>query len=138
MTTTKAKVATDPKRVSPTPRGHGRRKRGANLNSQRRLIAKAPIAERVVEAARSAVVACETALDAARWALREAQGNKTNQIQDLLARPEGATAKEIGNHTGWMEHTVRAMISRMRRDGVAIAGDKEGGRKTVYRIANTT
>jgi Protein of unknown function (DUF3489) len=40
------------------------------------------------------------------------KGSKAAQVCTLLARPEGATLKEIQSETGWQAHTVRGFISR--------------------------
>jgi hypothetical protein len=38
-------------------------------------------------------------------------GSKTNQVLELLRRPEGITAKELMKATGWQPHSVRGFLS---------------------------
>ncbi len=45
----------------------------------------------------------------------------TRQIcLDLLARPSGASMAEIGAATGWLPHSTRAVLSRLRKEGHVI------------------
>jgi hypothetical protein len=39
---------------------------------------------------------------------------------DLLARPSGASMAEIGAATGWLPHSTRAVLSRLRKEGHVI------------------
>ena len=39
------------------------------------------------------------------------QGSKTEQVLELIKRPEGATLKELMKATGWQPHSVRGFIS---------------------------
>jgi hypothetical protein len=39
---------------------------------------------------------------------------------DLLARPSGAGIAEIGTATGWLPHSTRAVLSRLRKEGHVI------------------
>ncbi|MBF0416708.1 MAG: DUF3489 domain-containing protein [Magnetococcales bacterium] len=43
---------------------------------------------------------------------RRSQGNsKQNQVISMLHRPEGATAAQIAEVTGWQNHTIRGFLS---------------------------
>jgi hypothetical protein len=73
-------------------------------------------------------------------------GTKQAQMIELLRRPEGATAAQIADATGWQHHTIRGAISgalkkklglnveatRTREVGPNKTGAK--GSSTVYRI----
>ena len=56
-------------------------------------------------------------------------------IRDLLSRPEGASLVELIAATGWLPHTTRAALSRIRSAGqVLLKNPREDG-VTAYRIA---
>lgn len=60
---------------------------------------------------------------------------KIGQVVDLLRRPEGVTAAQIMEATGWQAHSVRGAIAGQIRKKLAlpVATKKVDGR-TVYRI----
>jgi len=39
------------------------------------------------------------------------EGSKTNMVLDLVKRPGGVSAKELGETTGWQAHSIRGFIS---------------------------
>lgn len=57
-------------------------------------------------------------------------------IRQMLGARRGATIEALCAATGWQPHSVRAALSRLRKQGYAIALDKDadgkGGRS--YRI----
>ena len=55
-------------------------------------------------------------------------------ILGLLQRPEGATLPDLMAATGWLPHTTRAALSRMRQAGHLLE-KRKGETGTVYRIA---
>ena len=73
-------------------------------------------------------------------------GTKQALLIDLLKRPEGATAEQIAERTGWRHHTIRGAIAgalkrklgltieatRVRKVGPNQTGAK--GSTTIYRI----
>ncbi len=61
--------------------------------------------------------------------------SKISQVVALLRRPEGATAAQIMEATGWQAHSVRGAIAGQIRKklGLAVATEKVEG-LTVYRI----
>jgi hypothetical protein len=81
----------------------------------------------------------------ARRAATKPRITKRDQVIDLLRRPEGATAKQIMDATGWQAHTVRGFIAALRKgksgkrefEAVAVETVREEGR-TVYRAAPAT
>ena len=42
-------------------------------------------------------------------------------VSKLLARARGASIAELGSATGWQLHSVRALLSGMRKKGVRLA-----------------
>jgi hypothetical protein len=68
--------------------------------------------------------------------------SKQQQVIEMLRRPEGAAIDEIAEATGWQPHTVRGLISGLRKgklgkreiEAVAIDTVREDGR-TSYRAA---
>lgn len=69
--------------------------------------------------------------DAAAFA---GKGTKKALVRELLSRPDGATLDELIGATGWLPHTTRAELSRIRGSGQDLikAGRPDG--KTAYRI----
>lgn len=63
---------------------------------------------------------------------------KIGQVVDLLRRPEGVTATQIMEATGWQAHSVRGAIAGHIRKKLAlpVTTDKVEG-QTVYRIVET-
>jgi hypothetical protein len=60
--------------------------------------------------------------------------SKQDQIIALLSRAEGATIDDLMSATGWLPHTVRAVLSGLRKKGHRIDRQKEGEADSVYRI----
>jgi DNA-binding MarR family transcriptional regulator len=68
---------------------------------------------------------------------------KHQQVIDALRRPGGATLAELIELTGWQPHTVRAVISSLRKgmsgkrpiEQVDIRSRRESGR-TIYEAAD--
>ena len=92
--------------------------------------------------------AADVAPDAVTAASKPAvrPGTKQALLIDMLQRPEGATADQIAEHTGWKHHTIRGAIAgalkkklgfnieatRVRNVGPNQTGAK--GSTTIYRI----
>ena len=53
---------------------------------------------------------------------------------DLLKRKKGATIEKIIEALGWLPHTVRAALTRLRQQGFQIERVREDG-VSRYRIA---
>jgi hypothetical protein len=60
--------------------------------------------------------------------------SKQDQITALLSRQEGATIDAVMAVTGWLPHTVRAVLSGLRKKGHRIDRQKDGDASSVYRI----
>lgn len=59
---------------------------------------------------------------------------KTAQMSKLLARTRGATMAELGAATGWKPHSIRALLSGMRKRGVSVLREPRKTGETAYRI----
>ena len=61
-------------------------------------------------------------------------GTKQALVLELLGRDDGASLDELMAATGWLPHSTRAVLSRLRSGGTALAKSTrpEGG--TVYKI----
>ncbi|MEM6381669.1 MAG: DUF3489 domain-containing protein [Pseudomonadota bacterium] len=53
-------------------------------------------------------------------------------LRRLLARKAGATVTALMSATGWQAHSVRAALSGLRKEGVAIERRKNRKGETVY------
>ena len=62
------------------------------------------------------------------------QGTKQAQLINLLKRKKGATIEAIVETLGWLPHTVRAALTRLRQQGFRIERVREDGASR-YRIA---
>ena len=60
--------------------------------------------------------------------------NKKALVLTLLARDEGATLAELIEATGWLPHTTRAALSRIRSGGQPLAKATRPDATTAYRI----
>jgi len=61
-------------------------------------------------------------------------GTKKAKFIALLRRDEGATIAEMVEATGWLAHSARAMLTRLRKHGLAVEKNKVDG-VTRYAIA---
>ena len=59
--------------------------------------------------------------------------SKKARLEALLRRQKGATMAQLKNSLGWQPHTVRAAISRLRKNGADVTIDRSG-RSPAYRI----
>lgn len=60
--------------------------------------------------------------------------SKQDRIIALLSRLEGATIDALMAATGWLPHTVRAVLSGLRKKGHRIDRQEDGDAGSVYRI----
>ena len=58
---------------------------------------------------------------------------KSQTIQRLLARPNGATLESLCAKTGWQPHSVRAFVSGLRKAGAVVERDGRGP-KAKYKL----
>ncbi len=62
--------------------------------------------------------------------------SKQSQVVALLRRPEGASAQEIMDATGWQKHSVRGFISGTAKKSLGLAITTEKGvQGTVYKVS---
>jgi len=64
-------------------------------------------------------------------------GSKKAMILALLGRSEGASIEELMEATGWLTHTTRAELTRLRQRGYAVERFPQAGNTTTYRIAGS-
>ena len=65
--------------------------------------------------------------------------SKLADVLALLHRDEGTSLAEIVTATGWLPHTTRAALTRLRQRGYSIARDQlAAGAGSVYRIASAS
>ena len=64
-------------------------------------------------------------------------GSKKAMILALLGRSEGASIEELMEATGWLTHTTRAELTRLRQRGYAVERSLQPGNTTTYRIAGS-
>ena len=50
--------------------------------------------------------------------------SKKARLESMLRRPRGATHKQLEKGLGWQPHTVRAAISRLRKEGADVLLDR--------------
>ena len=62
------------------------------------------------------------------------RGTKQALVLGLLGRGEGASVDELMSATGWLPHTTRAALSRLRSAGKALAKSTREDGRTAYRL----
>ena len=62
-----------------------------------------------------------------------ASKTKKARLVGLLGRPRGATVGQLQKALDWQPHTIRAAISRLRKDGTEITLHRSG-KTPAYRI----
>jgi hypothetical protein len=61
-------------------------------------------------------------------------GGKLGQLLDAVGADTGASLTELVALTGWLPHTIRAALTRLRQRGYAVTLIQQGGHKA-YRLA---
>ena len=81
---------------------------------------------------------CSGDADAAEQAIPEPQGarpgGKLGALLDAIARPEGATLEDLTAASGWLPHTTRAAITRLRQRGYDVRIATTGTRKAYHLV----
>src|SRR3954467_14815257 len=65
---------------------------------------------------------------------RSAAPTKQAAVIGLLEREGGATLSDLADATGWLAHTTRAALTRLRQAGHVLDKAKDEAGATVYRI----
>lgn len=63
------------------------------------------------------------------------RSGKRELVQSILGRPHGASMSELTTATGWVPHSVRAMLSGLRQSGAAITRSKDDAGSTRYYLS---
>lgn len=65
------------------------------------------------------------------------RASKTEQLRTLVSNPSGITVEDLSVKLGWLPHTTRAALTRLRQAGIALEklDPAEGSRQCSYRIA---
>ena len=63
-------------------------------------------------------------VDECAKALTPRAGSKLARVIDLLRRSEGANILDLTGATGWLPHTTRAALTRLRKRGYAVARER--------------
>jgi hypothetical protein len=66
---------------------------------------------------------------------RPRASTKRATLITMLERAQGASVTEIGQHLGWLPHTVRAAITGLRHAGREVTRNKDQNGQSVYRLA---
>ena len=61
--------------------------------------------------------------------------SKKAAIVALLERPNGAAISDLTKATGWQQHSVRAALTGLRKEGKELVRSKDAGGATYYRLA---
>lgn len=65
------------------------------------------------------------------------QVNKSSSVTKLLARSKGATVADLISVTGWQPHSIRALLSGLRKKGIVLIRDVRSSGESCYRISVT-
>jgi hypothetical protein len=95
---------------------------------------KAPIARSRTGSSEAAKAVSEN--PSSSVSVGRARGTKQNLIISMLQRDEGASVAELSVATGWLPHTTRAALTRLRQSGHELLKEKRDTGETAYRVAN--
>jgi hypothetical protein len=95
---------------------------------------KAPIARSSTGSSESVKAASEN--PSSSVSVGRTSGTKQNLIIGLLQREQGASVPELAAATGWLPHTTRAALTRLRQSGHELLKEKRDTGETAYRAAN--
>src|SRR5438552_17365370 len=70
-----------------------------------------------------------------RTAVTPGRPSMKASIVALLQRPDGAAIGELIKATGWQQHSVRAALTGVRKEGKELVRDKDAAGVTHYRLA---
>ena len=64
--------------------------------------------------------------------------SKLTLIENLVRRAEGATLADLMAATGWQQHSVRAVLSGLRKAGHSLLRDRNAEGESRYRIGEAS
>ncbi len=64
-------------------------------------------------------------------------GGKLGLLLEQVSRPDGASIEELSNLAGWLPHTTRAALTRLRQRGWDIRLDTNPAGRKCYRLTGT-
>jgi hypothetical protein len=76
-----------------------------------------------------------SALESAEGRAKSAAQPKSALVTKLLCRGKGATLLELQDATAWQPHSVRALLSGLRKKGEVLIKEERKSGDTAYRIA---
>jgi len=65
---------------------------------------------------------------------RARPGGKLGVLLDAVSRPQGATLEDLAAASGWLPHTTRAAITRLRQRGFDVRIVALGTRKAYHMV----
>lgn len=83
---------------------------------------------------KKSVAPARPVIDAGTQASEAKPTSKKNLIADMLAREDGASLAELMQATGWLAHTTRAALSRIRASGRTLAKSPRPDGKAAYKL----
>jgi hypothetical protein len=63
---------------------------------------------------------------------------KSAAVGRMLARPKGATVAEMMSATSWQNHSVRAFLTGLRKNGRTLVREERPTGETAYRLLKDT
>lgn len=63
---------------------------------------------------------------------------KKDVVLKLLGRAQGATVEQMQKATGWQPHSVRAVLTGLRKAGQEIVRDRNAKGVTVYKVTKAS
>ena len=68
--------------------------------------------------------------------MTDSKQSKSDIVNELLCREDGADLAALCGATGWQPHSARAYLSGLRKKGFAINRSKNDDGTSVYRITS--
>ena len=65
------------------------------------------------------------------------EGSKQALVVKMLSAKSGATLPAMEDATGWLPHTMRAALTGLRKRGFVLTRDRQPGKNSVYKIADS-
>ena len=65
------------------------------------------------------------------------EGSKQALLVKMLSAKNGASLPAMEDATGWLPHTMRAALTGLRKKGFVLTRDRQPGKNSVYKIADS-